>query len=154
MFDYAIQTLLKLNTTYDDDVFELESESEKVNTSQSTSGLLQSSTDGLSVAESAKNASKLMIEMIERLLQKASIVKKGFLELQRKDEEEFKRVCGLIKQEQSHTLLRLLKQIVKSNILSGQPAVASAPVGYKGVQPRNPGAKVPLPCASEKSLHG
>jgi hypothetical protein len=95
-----------------------------------------------------------MIEMIERLLQKASIVKKGFLELQRKDEEEFKRVCGLIKQEQSHTLLRLLKQIVKSNILSSQPAVASAPVGYKGVQPRNPGAKVPLPCASEKSLHG
>lgn len=40
LFDYAIQTLLKLNTTYDDDVFELESESEKVNTSQSTSGLL------------------------------------------------------------------------------------------------------------------
>lgn len=59
--------------------------------------------------EEAKNASKLMIEIIERLLQKTSIVKKGFLELQRKDEEEFKRVCGLIKQEQSHTLLRLLK---------------------------------------------
>jgi hypothetical protein len=38
-----------------------------------------------------------MMEMLERLLQKTQIVKKGFLELQRKDEEEFKRVCGLIK---------------------------------------------------------
>ena len=100
MFDYSVQTLLKLNTTYDDDLFELESESEKVHNSQSTSALLQYSSDTLSnnnLVETAKNASKLMIEMIERLLQNASIVKKGFLELQRKDEDEFKRVCGLIK---------------------------------------------------------
>ena len=32
LFDYAIQTMLKLNTTYDD-LFELQSEDEKVNDS-------------------------------------------------------------------------------------------------------------------------
>jgi hypothetical protein len=33
LFDYAVQTLLKLNTTYGDDSLELESESERVNNS-------------------------------------------------------------------------------------------------------------------------
>lgn len=32
-------------------------------------------------------------------------------------------MCGLIKQAQSHSLLRLLKQIVKGNFLSNQPGL-------------------------------
>lgn len=68
LFDYAIQTLLKLNTTYDDDVFELESESEKVDHSHSTSGLQSTDVHSNNMGESARSASKLMIEMIERLL--------------------------------------------------------------------------------------
>ena len=69
--------MLKLNTTYDDDLFELQSEDEKVYNSQSAAGLPSKEVTS-NYTEEAKNASKLMIEIIERLLQKTSIVKKGF----------------------------------------------------------------------------
>lgn len=58
------------------------------------------------------------------------------MELQRKDEEEFKRLCGLIKQAQSHSLLRLLKQIVKGNFLSNQPGLDKGSVVSRQMEDR------------------